>query len=376
MKTVLLLFLVLLSIEDIQATHLLGGYIQATPVSGSSLTYQISAVLYMDEGTGRTAANQASSIDICLGDGITVTAIRTSRVFNNTQTSSINSYILIHTYSGPGTYTLTTSVSNRSSVNKTIPIANNLPLILSTTFTTNTVAINQTPAAGFSPVGFRIGVNSKAVLALKATDPEGDSLVYGLTKPLTTLISSQSCTGQAVPSYQYPNDVTRRGTFKLNSRTGELVWDTPVEVGLYSVALTISEYRNGVLISQTTQEITLFVDDLPGTPGVTPPYEPAIQGVANGLVTATASYSDTDFLLTTFPSPVDDLLQVVIQTSNLSSPMVELADVNGRILHKLVFNRVARQHEQVIGMDSLTPGVYILRVSLGERSISRKIIKR
>jgi hypothetical protein len=375
MKTVLLLLLVLLSITGVQASHILGGYIQATPVSGSSLTYRISAVLYLDEVTGRTAANQMDAIQLCLGDGATVTAYRASRLINSNQTTSIDSYTLIHTYAGPGTYTLTTSVSNRT-VNKVIPNADNLLFALNTTFTTNTTAVNQTPSAGLPPTGFLIGVNRKAVLALKATDIEVDSLVYGLAKPLTTVSTSQSCTGQAIPSYQYPNDAMRRGTFKLDSRTGELVWDTPVEVGLYSVALNISEYRNGVLISQTTQEITLFVDDLPGTPGVSPPYEPAIQGVASGLVTATASYSDTDFQLTTFPSPVDDRLQVVIQTSNLTSPTVEMTDINGRILHKLTFDRVARQHEQVIGMGSMTPGIYILRVSIGERSISRKIMKR
>lgn len=175
MKTVLLLFLILFSLEGVQATHLIGGYIQATPISGLSLTYRISAVLYLDEVNGKAATNQASSIDICLGDGTTITAI---------------------------------------------------------------------------------------------------------------------------------------------------------------------------------------------------------QSVAGGLVTATAAYLDTDFQLTTFPGPVDDRLQVVIQTSTLTSPTVEMTDINGRIIHKLVFNRVARQHEQIIGMGSMTPGVYILRVSIGERSISRKIMKR
>ena len=376
MKTVLLLFLSLFIVGVAQATHLIGGYIQATPIAGSSLTYRISAVLFLDEVSGRTAANQTDAVQICLGDGTTVTATRASRIINNAQTTSFDSYTLIHTYNGPGTYTLTTSISNRSSVNKTIPSAENIPLTLNTTFTTNTQTLNQTPTANYPATGFYVRVNSKATISLKATDAEGDSLSYGLARPLTTPSSSQSCTGQVVPTYQYPNDVTRRGTFKLNSRTAELVWDAPVEVGLYSVALTISEYRNGVLISQTTQEITLFVDDLPGTPGVIPPYEAAIQGVAGGLVTATTTYSDTGFQLTTFPSPVDDRLQVVIQTSDLTSPTVEMTDLNGRIIHRLVFNRTARQHEQVIGMGSMTPGIYILRVSIGEQSISRKIMKR
>lgn len=375
MKTVLLLFVIIFNTESLQASHLLGGYIQATPVSGSSLTYRISAVLYLNEVTGKTGADQTDAIQICLGDGTTATAYRASRNINTTQTSSVDSYTLIHTYVGPNTYTITASISNRT-ITKTIANADNLLLTLRTTFTTNTPAMNQTPMAGYPPTGFYVNVNSKTTLSLRATDAEGDSLAYGLAKPLTTLSSSQSCTGQSVSSYQFPNDVSRQGTFKLNSRTGELVWDAPTEVGLYNLALTINEYRNGVLISQTTQELTLFVEDRPGTPGPIPSYEQAIEGLAGGLITATQPFADSDFRLTTFPNPVDDLLQVVIQLSNPAKASVQLLDENGRILHELLFSKSARQHEQVISMSSLTPGVYLLRATVNGRVLVRKVMKR
>ncbi|WP_460908777.1 T9SS type A sorting domain-containing protein [Spirosoma areae] len=50
--------------------------------------------------------------------------------------------------------------------------------------------------------------------------------------------------------------------------------------------------------------------------------------------------------------------------------------MNGRKLHELRFSRAARQHEQVIDMGSLTPGVYLLRALVGGRVIIRKIVKR
>jgi hypothetical protein len=374
MKTFFVLFLTLLSSQISQATHLLGGYIQAKPVVGSALNYQITAVLYMDEIRGKPAADQAESIQICFGDGSTAIAYRASRVFTTDRSMSINSYNLAHTYAGSGTYQLAVSQSNRTVV-KNITNADRQSFNLRTTISTTSPTANQTPTPGFPQNGFHVGANRKATLLLNATDADGDSLVYGLAKPLTNT-SQDQCGYRLVASYQFPNDVTRRGTFKLNNRSGELTWDAPTELGYYSMAITIDEYRGSSLISQTVQEITLVVEDLPGTPGTIPAYEPAIEGAFTGLVTATTEYTDANVVLTTFPNPVDDRLQVVIQTSNPTTATFELTDINGRKLHEFTFTRMARQHEQVISMSSLTSGIYLLRANVGGRVVVRKIAKR
>ena len=367
MKTFLSLLLTLLSIQVAQATHLAGGYIQSKPVAGSGQTYDVTLVVYMQTSP---AANQADSYSICFGDGTSSVAYRQSRVFSSDKTLTINTYQITHTYAGPGIYTLSVSVSNRTNV-QNITNANSQLFVLATTISTN--IINQTPTPGFPLTGLYVGVNQKATMSLKATDADGDSLVYGLAKPLT---GNDACSLQAVPAYQYPNDFTKRGTFKLNNRTGDLVWDAPTQPGYYSIALTIGEYRNGNLISQTTQEILLIVDDKPGTPATIPPYEPAIEGAFGGIVTATTPYTDSDVVLTTFPSPVDDRLQVVIQSSSPATAVVQLIDVNGRKLQELSFRGAARQHEWVINMSSLTSGFYVLRADVGGRALVRKIMKR
>ncbi|WP_026261846.1 T9SS type A sorting domain-containing protein [Spirosoma panaciterrae] len=371
MRTITFLCLMLSGISAVRATHLIGGYIQAKPVSGSSLTYEVTLVVYMNEVQGRQAADQADRYLICFGDGTSNTVTRQSRLFIANNSMSINTYRINHTYPGPNTYTLTTTISNRSIV-QNITKADYQFFTLSTTVSTNVA--NQTPTPGYPPTGFRAGVNKKLLLDLKATDAEGDSLMYGLAKSLTST-DEKSCDKRLVPTYQFPNDVTRQGIFKLNSQTGELTWDSPTQVGLYSVVITIDEYRNGLLISQTTEELTITVDDLPGTSTPIPPYEPAILG--NGsIVTNTVVYSDPDILFITFPNPVEGRMQVVIQTSNPTTASLQLTDVNGRKLHELLFSKASRQHEQVIGLDSLTPGIYLLRADVNGRSLLRKIVKR
>lgn len=371
MKTVPLLCLLLLSVQMAQATHLIGGYIQAKRVGGSFLTYEITVALYMDGVRGTVASTQASSVSLCFGDGATGLIARQNQVDVLNKAVSLSTYRTVHTYSGPGTYALTVSIANRTNV-LTIPNADNQLFTLRTTISANATASNQTPTPGFPENGFHVGINQRMTLALKATDADGDSLVYGLAKPLTSQ-ATDLCNRQTILSYQFPNDVTRQGTFKLNNRTGDLVWDAPTKLGWYSVAIAIDEYRNGSLISQTTQEIMLFVEDLPGTPVIVPPYEPAMEGA---VVTATTSYADADINLTTFPSPVDDRLQVLIQTSNPTTATVQLLDVNGRKLHELTLSRPARRHEPVISMGSLVPGVYLIRADVGGRSLLRRVVKR
>ena len=122
--------------------------------------------------------------------------------------------------------------------------------------------------------------------------------------------------------------------------------------------------------------LVLTAADLPSTPTTLPAYVPAIVGITGLLVTALEAYRDTDFELIVFPTPVDDRLQVVIQTSNPTTATLQLLDSNGRLLHRLAFDRAARQHDQFISMGSLTPGVYLIRADIGGRSLVRKVVKR
>lgn len=372
MRTLTLLLLLISVLHVSHATHLLGGYIQVKPGTSSALTYELIVVVYYDEVLGKEAANNATSIMVCFGDGQTGNVPRSTRIFFNNNQMSRNVYSINHTYVGPGTYTVATALANRTaSLNIANSAAQQMPLALSTTFFTTTPP-NQTPTLSVPPTGFQIANKQRVVFPLAATDTEGDSLVYALARPLTSP-DNDPCTHRQVVGYQFPNDFTQQGTFKLNSHTGDLVWDAPIQQGQFSVAITVSEYRNGILTSQTYEEIPLIVVDKPITPGVIPPYEPAMEGA---VVTEIAESPIDGTLLSIFPNPVDDRLQVVIQTRNPASVRLQLLDISGRILHQLSFGKVAYQHEQVISMGSLPSGAYLVRATVNEKSIIRKVIKK
>lgn len=368
MKTFFLLLGLLLLGGQASATHLRGGYIQVRSVSTTALTYEVTTTIYTE---GSAASTGEGSITLCFGDGSAQEVFRQSRLTTTDGSLSISTYRLVHTYAGPGTYVLTTSPANRTTARNITSSTDQGAMTLTTTFSTNN-GPNQTPTLLLPVTNLQVATNQRFVFPLKTADTEGDSLVYTLTRPLTNG-AGNTCTGRPVATYQYPNDLTRRGTYRLDNRTGDLTWDAPVEQGNYSVAITVGEYRSGILISQTLIEISLVVVDRPGTPGVIPPYEPARE---SSLVTALPNYRDEDVTLTVFPNPVEDRLQVVIQTSNPTMARIQLLDSNGRLLHELSFGRLARRHEQVIGLDSLTPGVYVLRTRIGDRTLVRKVIKK
>lgn len=370
MRTFTILCLLLLG-GRAYASHLRGGYIQARSISATALTYEVTVTLYFDEIQGASASPGADQVSLCLGDGRTQSVVRLSRRFTNDRTISINTYRFVHTYAGPGTYTLSTSLANRTTARNITGSVREVPMTLTTTLSTHN-GTNQTPTLLFPQTGFLVAANQRLVFPLKTTDPEGDSLVYSLTRPLTNR-ADNACAGLPLSTYQYPNDLTRRGTFAVDNHTGNLTWDAPVEPGAYSVAVTVGEYRNGMLISQTLTEVSLVVVDQPGTPGVIPPYEPARE---SNLVTALPDYRNETVMLTTFPNPVDDRLQIVVQTSNPATARLQLLDGNGRTLHEISFGRQARRHEQVISMDSLTPGIYMLRAKIGDQTLVRKVMKR
>ncbi len=368
MKHLLLAAFLVVSLQG-KASHLLGGYVRATPVAGQALTYTLTTTLYAYKSPATT---ELASVLFCFGDGTMRLVPKKSQTAITTDGTIVASiFETTYTYPGAGTYTASVSIANRSE-QLTIPSTEASLLTLTTTFVIGTTLTNQTPIAATPTAGFRLSVNQRAVLPLRATDPESDSIRYTLARPVTSA-TNNACRITALNQYAFPNDVTKQGTFTLNSQTGELVWTAPVRQGTYSVAILISEYRNGINISQTLEEIPLLVVDQVGTPTAIPPYEPA---TSTGIITAVSPPVDTSIQLSAFPNPVEENLQVVVLTNTPAVVTVQLLDANGRQLHQLGTRAPVRRHEQVIGMGSLSAGTYLIRADIAGRILTEKVVKK
>lgn len=370
MKSFLLLALLCLMAASAWASHLLGGQIQTKNTSGNA--YEITVVLYMDEENGRTASDATSSVPVCLGDGTTVNAVRATRRIVG-QNISVNVYRFYHTYNGPGIYQITTSLANRTTM-VNLTQANESAFSLTTTIQAIGNRLNSTPVFEPSPDFLQVGVNQRSTLSFQATDADGDSLSYALVKPLTSASSNTCTTPISVSQYVFPNDVSKKGTYKLNSRTGELVWDAPTTAGQYLAAILVREWRNRVQISESYIETFIRVQDKPGTPSPIPPYQPATETPA--IITSVEANPESEFVFTISPNPIQSQLVARFRSNKPTTVQFQLLDLSGRVVAEKVLVHPRTDHELILPVENLASGVYILKAVANDRVVNRKVMKQ
>ena len=253
-----------------QATHVRAGEITTKRISLTSLTYKITFTAYYDESPkGKAAADQANDYTMCYGDGTTSSVVRSSRVYINGRTSSVNSYTIIHTYPGPGTYTIGITVPNRNAGTNNLPPrdqSDQIRFFVSTTIYINAALLTNSTPVMLNPPLDSGRVGQKFCHNPAAFDADGDSLAFRLSIP-QTILTDNGCVGKPIPAYQDPTRFSTASegggtpTFSINPITGELCWDAPGELGQYNFAFIVEEWRNGVLIGEITRDMQIIVVD-------------------------------------------------------------------------------------------------------------------
>lgn len=381
MRPFFCLLALLLSSSAAFATHFVGGHIRVTPVanSGLGLSYRISVITYYDMEKGSGAATAAVNLAICFGDGQPTTILQRTaiRPLAGDPTISINTYEIIYTYAGPGTYLIQVTGTNRTMARNTGDV--DQPFAIRTTVQASSAFRNQTPVLSLPATGLKVALNQRITLSLAAdADPEGDSLSYALTNPLTSATVQSNRGGpcdvlSSLIPYQFPNDVRQTGTYRINAQTGLLSWDVPVDVGQYAVAITVSEWRFGVLISQTQHELVLTVVDRGGTPVTPPAYVPAQQG----LITAISDADPVGLALSVSPNPVVTGSVEVILTSRETQPAtLQLLDSQGRVRQSVLSGTSAQRHQHRFDMSNQPAGLYLIRAESGGQQVVRKVLKQ
>ncbi len=285
-----------------QATHVRAGEITTRRLPGDGLRYEITLTTYYDIEKGFSAAAVADKALFCLGDGVSFTVDRNSiRPLNRATT--INIYRTIYTYAGPGVYPISARIENRNDLTRNIKngSSQNVNFFVTTTISANTaLGFNTNPILLNPPVdSARIG--QKYCHNPAAFDPDGDSLSYRRAIPQFST-DGATCRSLNVEQYQFPNEVLAPGrteaggspsTFTVNSRTGDVCWDAPVEAGQYNYAFVIQEWRNGVLIGEIVRDVQVIVIDATNRRPLIDPIAD-ICAEAGSLISQTIRVTDPD----------------------------------------------------------------------------------
>ena len=252
------------------ATHNRAGEITYEHVSG--FTYRVRITTY----TKQSAIADRNSLKIRWGDeGPNVgesgldSLFRTNQVLNVGIDVKRNEYTGLHTYSGPGTFTISVEDPNRNAGVLNInngdpgtPEAEKTSTSVMAVFAIRSVLVIRPGNGGHNnSIKFlNPPIQDACIYQQWIHNPvafdslEGDQLVY-------SLVSCLGMDAEPLETWESPTEYTDDPTdvFTINSENGDITWNTPLVAGEYNVAFEVREYRNGVFVGSVERDMQITV---------------------------------------------------------------------------------------------------------------------
>jgi len=235
------------------ATHNRAGEITYTHISGN--TYEITLITYTYTPS---AANETRDyLTMQWGDNTTSQIPRISIDYLPDDIQK-NTYIMQHTFPGAGVYQIVMTDPNRNRGIINIPESVTVKFTIKTTLKIDPdIGADNTPVLLNPPVD-KAALNQIFIHNPNAYDPDGDSLSYKITECLGD-------NGLPIPGFTYP---AASNTLYVDAVTGDFVWDSPMQVGEYNVAMLIEEWRNGIKIGEIERDMQIEVQETDNHPPV------------------------------------------------------------------------------------------------------------
>lgn len=137
------------------------------------------------------------------------------------------------------------------------------------TWLDNTAAINSNPKMTTAPT-YYLSQNDTLALPLQTIDPEGDSIAYRITAPLSEYNVSIPY-GGAPFSLTHP--LGNNDWVHIDASTHTLYLKSATQ-GVFDIAFYVDEYRNGVKIGSYIRDIAIAV--LPSSNTISPPIQSSV----------------------------------------------------------------------------------------------------
>jgi gliding motility-associated-like protein len=252
------------------ATHIRAGEITAERVSPVTLTYKITVVGYTDTRSSVVFGPG----DINFGDGREV-SLNTESDFVLVESLGNqiekNTFVITHTYQGPGQYIIRFREFNRNDATLNMDNSVDTPFYVETMITIDPfIGINNSPVLTIPPVD-NGGVNIRYIHNPGAYDPDGDSLAYFFDE---ITIKPKQGFQRFVNNYKSPasgefsfnrEDGSGNPFISIDPITGDLIWDAPGLAGQYNIAFQIQEWRKiggeFVMIGYVIRDMQIIIEN-------------------------------------------------------------------------------------------------------------------
>lgn len=362
----------LLCLCQAKATHVMGGQITATPVSGQNFTYHLKFTLYTDPD----ADIEFGTMEISFGHGDPANLDGENdfqRAFLNADSLVMKDTLLMtHTFPGPGKYLISLREFNRSAEIANMRNSVNTSFYIETLLTIDpAMGENSSPILSDSVV-FNAHVKTRFTHEIGAHDPDGDSLSYAL------LIPKQD-TDRNVYMYAFPdqfdtlyaeNPGQEDGTFLplFAIENGQLIWDAPTYGGKYTSAVQVKEWRQiegqWQQIGYVIRDLTIYVEDtINNTNGLDyVDYDDYVTDTENEM-------GKRDIVL--FPNPTNGKVHLKTGEPWIGSQL-SILDISG----KMVYQAEVTKDEVILELPHLSNGLYVLTLQKGFKKRSFTLVKR
>lgn len=223
--------------------------------------------------------------------------------------SQINTYTGVHSYGGPGVFTISVEDPNRNSGVQNIPNSVQQTFCIQSVLVINPQAGHNNSVVLLNPPKERACLFKYWIHNPGAYDPDGDDLVYSLVE----------CLGSGclpIDEYQLPdaNTVNPNDIFSIDSETGDVVWDVPPTPGEFNVAILIEEYREGIFVGSVLRDMQITVEICDNNPPVISPINDICveAGGSVGFVVQASDPDNDDIDLSAFGGPFTEVLNQAV----------------------------------------------------------------
>lgn len=255
MKNLIVFIVFLFSTLSSWATHNRAGEISYEQIGPNQ--YRITLVTY----TRIESEADRPFIEISWGDG-NIDSLDRETGYPEVVDDDIhkNVYIGIHTFPGPGSYTISLEDPNRNEGVNNIPNSVNVPFYIESNILINPFLGNNNSPVLLNPPVDDACIESPYIHNPSAFDSDGDSLAYSLVDP-------KGEDGEVIDGYFSPNDVS------IDPITGTMTWVNPDTEGEFNFAILIEEYRNGFKIGSLVRDMQITVSKCSNHPPIIQPFQ-------------------------------------------------------------------------------------------------------
>jgi gliding motility-associated-like protein len=253
-KLKLLIFLIFIPGAVIYGKHNRAGEITYRQISDYTFEFTVTTFTYTLSGIDRP------SLDVQWGDNTYSSVDRKSKEILPDYYQK-NTYIASHTFPGTGVYEVVMQDPTRNLGVKNIPNSVQVVFSVKTTLLINPeIGRNSTPVLLNYPID-KAALGKKFIHNPAAFDPDGDSISYAIG-----ICSREK--GIPIENYTLPK---ASDSLYINPVNGDLVWDTPIDTGIFNIAINVEEWRKGIKIGNIVRDMQIEVYDTKNSPPVNGP---------------------------------------------------------------------------------------------------------